>query len=151
MNGLLHWISRWFTTVRRDVDKFLREVATPSVQIANLVKQFVDNPALDLVVLVTETKIDNAILVAFRKAIDSIASKLSLISTVEGCTKLEDPVEMIKCLSGIVEGIKPEWRGEAYKVIATGIAKYREEHPIKDNEVNTLIEIALQKLISDKQ
>ena len=55
---------------------------------------------------------------------------------------MESDVEMVNCLLDVIKSVKPEWKDDIFRLIATEIAKAIDSHELTQSQINMLIELA---------
>lgn len=142
MKKILEFLHRFFTSLKLGASKFIDKIATPAIEFVDQLKLWIDAPGLDIAVQLTTTPIDNEILAALRKILPLITSKLHYVADVQLCFEKQTDAEMISCLIDVIKSVKPEWKDDVFRLIATEIAKSIDSHDLTQSQINMLIELA---------
>lgn len=142
MHKLLEFLHRFFESLKLGAGKFIDKVAVPAVNFVEQLKDWVNAPALDIVTVMTATPIDNEILAAIRKVLPLIVGKLHYVADVQLCFEKQSDEEMMSCLIDVIKSVKPEWKDDVFRLIATEIAKAIDSHELTQSQINMLIELA---------
>ncbi|MCF8428391.1 MAG: hypothetical protein K9I36_16770 [Bacteroidia bacterium] len=126
--GLLAFITSGFT----GFFKIFKNEALPIINLIEGIKQAINNPAFDLFVWATHNKIDDAILLALRKAI-----ALIIPGTVTD--------DQIKVFIESLRGLNPNITDATLQKLSSIIYKIIKGEQVKQSEADTVMQLSYSK------
>jgi len=131
-------VCEWLEEAFLSIKKFMKEYAGPAIDIMNEVKQFVDNPALDVLVLLTPNPIDNKALLIARECLLRAIEALKL---QQQCAQGTD-AERLQCYINWLRDLPLEQRKAMYLRTASIIARLASGEKIPAHKVDSLVQLA---------
>ena len=129
------WIERTFLNVK----KFIKNNVTPAIKFVNGIKQVVDNPALDIIVALTATQLDNKVLSGLRAA---LSKAIDILEIQLECGSLESDTDKIQCYINWLRTLPKVQRNAMYAKTASLIAQiHGGEDALKEHEVDLLVQL----------
>lgn len=117
---------------------FVRSNIVPAVDVTDLIREAIENPEMDVLVRLTETRLDDAILDGVRASLRKYASDCGVGSDVDP----EDaPPDLIQQMVDYMRGLSEVEQGEWLRAIASRLANEVRPHVYSQYVVDTLVQV----------
>lgn len=117
------WLKNWFTKVFKGGSTVIQEHADEAVHILEIIKKVINNPAADVLVMLTKNNIDNVALDRLRQWVPQVIGIIDIMDDFNKCVLLKDPDEQLKCILANIPRLKKIKRDAFYLQLAVGLLK----------------------------
>lgn len=93
---------------------FIRYNAAKLIKALNVVKVVVNNPATEIAVALTPTKVDDNVLRYVKVVLPVVISKLDLYNKLTLCLENENPIDILKCVAANLRSVSKDERNKFY-------------------------------------
>lgn len=109
-------LARW--DIFRPSQKKLEKPADIAVKIVNSIKQYIFNPAVDLITLLSRTDIDNKIVEIVRQYLPTVLSTMLKAENIISDIAKGDLTSLLRIFADYIKGISAEARGKWWAELA---------------------------------
>lgn len=119
------------------IDKALADNAAIALSITGTLKSFLEGPAVSLGILLTETKVDDAIFQKMMKGLDIAISNLAITATCKAEPSLD---AKLKCFIAELKKLHPDLQNSILVKIAAIITAHLDDRKQKQSLYDALVQ-----------
>lgn len=134
MKKIINFLKRLFGRLKHLAQQFV----TPSIQVVETLKRFVDSPAAPIITAIIPSNLDNKIHLALKRNLPKV---IQILRISDECLKLTNADEIILCAITKLKEYEPEGRAAAYHSIAAMLAHFASDKKISWSEAVQLSEM----------
>jgi len=147
--SIFYKITNFFKGLFSKVEKWIDEIGEPVIHFLEQVKSAVDNPALDVLVRLTATPIDDLILHFLRAKLPFVIEQLGVLNDFDGSD--EDIRKFVEHLKNMPEAYREAMYSKTASLLAEQYLNSGQKVPnVRRFETDTLAQLSFDKVKKDK-